>query len=293
MTDSELDGGLTAIPGVAVGHWTNDAARTGCTVVILPPGTTASGEVRGGAPASRELALLDPSRLVDTLDAVLLTGGSAFGLAAADGVMTWLESNGRGFPTPVGPVPIVAALGVFDLMVGDPSVRPGPREGLVACRAATTGGHSVGLVGVGTGCTIDKWHGSDHMRRGGVVAASERLGEVVVAALVAVNAAGTVGSAGDSSIGAAAMFEGVTAGARPFGNTTIGVVATNARLDKAGCFLLAQSAHDGLARAVFPAHTRSDGDAFIAAATGDIDANIDHLRILATAVVERAILGLA
>jgi L-aminopeptidase/D-esterase-like protein len=285
-------GRLTDVAGVRVGHWTDEVARTGCTVVLLPPGTTASGDVRGGAPASRELALLDPSRLVDQLDAVLLTGGSAFGLAAADGVMRWLEAQGRGYPTPAGPVPIVASLGVYDLAVGDASVRPGPDEGVAACDAATGDGHEVGRVGVGTGCTTGKWLGAEHVRDGGVVSASMRLDDVVVAAIVAVNASGSVGF-DRTSIRSGEALPGGSGDVRPFGNTTVGVVVTDARLDKAGCLLVAQSAHDGLARAVFPAHTRSDGDAFIAAATGQHDANIDRVRIAATIVVERAILGLA
>ena len=286
-------GRLTDVPGVAVGHWTDGVARTGCTVVIFPPGTTASGEVRGGAPASRELALLDPSRLVDQLDAVLLTGGSAFGLSAADGVMRWLESNGRGFPTPAGSVPIVAGLGVFDLMVGDAAVRPGADQGAAACEDASIGDHAVGTVGVGTGCTTGKWLGANHVRNGGVVASSMRLGDVVIAALVAVNAAGSVGFDAVSLDGEGDLLAGIGEDASPFGNTTVGVIVTNARLDKTACLLLAQSAHDGLARAVFPAHTRSDGDAFIAAATGEQDADVDRLRIAAAVVVERAILSLA
>ncbi len=286
-------GRLTDVPGVAVGHWSDATARTGCTVVVLPPGTVASGEVRGGAPASRELALLDPNRLVDQVDALLLTGGSAFGLAAADGVVQWLETNGRGYPTPAGPVPIVAALGVFDLLVGDAGVRPGPTEGRAACADASTGNHAVGAVGVGTGCTTGKWRGGDSTRAGGVVAASVRLGEVVVAALVAVNAAGSVALEIADPAAAAAALDGLDGAGAPFGNTTIGMVATNARLDKSGCFLVAQSAHDGLARAVFPAHTRRDGDAFVAAATGEVDGNVDQVRIAATVVVERAIRTLA
>ncbi len=286
-------GRLTDVAGVAVGHWTDAAARTGCTVVVLPPGTVASGEVRGGAPASRELALLDPARLVDQLDAVLLTGGSAFGLSAADGVVQWLEADGRGYPTPAGPVPIVAALGVFDLLVGDATVRPGPAEGRAASRDARAGGHEVGAVGVGTGCTTGKWRGIDGVRPGGVVAASVRLGEVVVAALVAVNAAGSVGLETAAPAAAAAALDGLGEGVGPFGNTTVGVVATNARLGKGDCLLVAQSAHDGLARAIFPAHTRRDGDAFVAAATGEVDGDVDRVRTAATVVVERAIRTLA
>ncbi|MGB3409795.1 MAG: P1 family peptidase [Microthrixaceae bacterium] len=290
---------LTDVPGVAVGHWTDSEARTGCTVVLFPENTIASGEVRGGAPASRELAMLGPDRTVDKIDALLLTGGSAFGLAAADGVMAWLEDCGRGWPTPAGPVPIVPALGLFDLAVGDASVRPGADQGRAACSTATEGMHDIGLVGAGTGCTTGKWLGPDHVRPGGLVAASERLGDVVISVLVAVNAWGGVGR---SSEGAAEALK-TRPSAQLLGNTTIGAVVTNARLDKCECLLLAQSAHDGLARAVFPTHARSDGDAFIAAATQQVevshpradennDATIDDLRILTVAAVERAILGL-
>ncbi len=297
MTDLDL---VTDVPGVAVGHWTDRDARTGCTVLLFPEGTVASGEVRGGAPASRELALLGPERTVDRIDALLLTGGSAFGLAAADGVMTWLEAAGRGWPTPAGRVPIAPALALFDLAVGDASVRPGPDEGRAACAAAATGDHEVGGVGAGAGCTTQKWLGPDHVRPGGLVAGSARLGEVVVAVLIAVNAWGSVGrTSGDATdvIGSVAEFT-------PLANTTIGAVVTNAKLDKVECLLLAQAAHDGLGRAVFPAHGRGDGDAFVAASTGQVAAGapggsepanftIDNLRILATATVERTILKLA
>ena len=283
---------LTDVAEVAVGHWDDPQARTGCTVVLLPEGAVASGEIRGGAPATRELALLDPSKMVNAVDAVVLTGGSAFGLATADGVMGWLEERGRGWPTPAGVVPIVPTLGLFDLAVGDPTVRPGPAEGRTACDRATVGDHEVGLVGAGTGCTVDKWRGPDTARPGGLVAASERVGEVVVAALVAVNAFGSVGVGSDVAADIVRAGPGSGASASAVGNTTVGVVVTNARLDKAQCHLLAQSAHHGLARAVFPSHTRGDGDGFVVASTGTHDLGVDELRLLTTAVVERAVLGL-
>ena len=293
---------LTDVAGVAVGHWSDPVAATGCTVVLVPPGTVASGEVRGGAPATREFALLDPSRLVSAIDAVVLTGGSAFGLASADGVVAWLAEQGRGFPTAAGPVPIVPTLALFDLTTGDGSVRPGPAEGRAAAEAASTDGHTVGRVGAGTGCTLDKGRGPDHARPGGLVAASIRVGEVVVGALVAVNAVGQVDADGMAAARALDALGGegstgpmptATNGPQPFANTTIGVVATNARLAVADCLLLAQSAHDGLARAIFPAHTRFDGDAFVALATGAVDGDLDQIRVLVTAVVERAIRSLA
>ena len=285
-----FSGKLTDVPDVAVGHWSDPVARTGCTVVVLPEGTVASAEVRGGAPASRELALCEPTRTVGSIDALVLTGGSAFGLAAADGVMGHLETVGRGFPTPAGRVPIVPALALFDLDVGDATVRPDAAAGLAAARAARSDGHEIGLVGAGTGCTIDHWPDAERTRPGGLVAASAHLGAAVVAALIAVNAAGTVGADATYGLGDAPHPLLGT-------NTTIGVVVTSASLDKVGCHLLAQSAHDGLARAIFPAHTRFDGDAFVACATGgssdapdgQADPGIDALRAATCAVVERAI----
>ncbi len=302
---------LTDVTGVAVGHWTDEEARTGCTVVVLPPGTVASGEVRGGAPASRELALLDPVRTVATVDAVVLSGGSAFGLAAADGVMPALEAQGRGFETRVGVVPIVVGLSLFDLAVGDATVRPGPVEGRLALDAATTDDHAVGLVGAGTGATVGKWGGEP--QPGGIGAATRRSGPFTVSALIAVNAYGFVDDGtsvddigppkrpeiepDDGGAAAAGSDAGDTAT-----NTTIGIVVTNARLDKVGCHLLAQSAHDGLARSLLPAHTAADGDAIVAAATGEIDPEPDnphgpvdlaHLRLLTQAAVAAAVRSVA
>ena len=137
MTAAVTGGSVTDVPGLRVGHWTDAAAGTGCSVILFPEGTVASGEVRGGAPATRELEVLDPLRTVARIDGLVLTGGSAFGLSSADGVVRFCEERGMGFPTPAGPVPIVVALGLFDLMVGDPAVRPGPEQGYAACVAAT------------------------------------------------------------------------------------------------------------------------------------------------------------
>jgi L-aminopeptidase/D-esterase-like protein len=292
---------ITDVPGLRVGHWTDARAATGCTVVLFPAGTVASGEVRGGAPATREVALLDPRRTVDRIDALLLTGGSAFGLAAADGVVRFCEERGMGFVTPAGPVPIVVGLGLFDLMVGDPTVRPGPDQGYAACVAARGGRIAAGRVGAGTGATVagpgpvTAGVGPAGRRPGGLVTGAVRVGDLVVAALVAVNAAGVPAAPDETALdlaAAAATRDDATTG---FGNTTIGLVATNARLDKMGCHLVAQGAHDGLARAVFPAHTRSDGDAFVAAAVGGeggVRATVDTVRNLAVHVVARAIVGL-
>lgn len=295
---------LTDVAGIRVGHWTNQKARTGCTVIVLPPETTASGEVRGGAPATREFALLDPVNTVGQVDAVVLSGGSAFGLAAGDGVMGWLAEQGRGFKTRSGAVPIVVGMSLFDLGVGDSTVRPGAAEGRTAAQAAAGGAIPLGLVGAGTGATVAKWLGGEPSP-GGLVSATMRSGELVVSTLVAVNAFGmiddgtTVDDPGPPVREAedeADEESGRGAGGADRGdrtNTTIGVVATNANVDKLGCHLLAQGAHDGLARSLFPAHTRADGDAFVACATGEVESDPMHLRLLVQQVVTTAVRGLA
>jgi L-aminopeptidase/D-esterase-like protein len=167
---------ITDVPGVAVGHWTDATAQTGCTVVIVPDGAVASGEIRGGAPATRELALLDPSKMVPAIDAVVLSGGSAFGLAACDGVMSWLEEQGRGFETPFGRVPIVVGMSLFDLGVGDGSVRPGAPQGRAAAESAGGWVVALGAVGAWTGATVGKWLGPEHVRPGGIASATMRAG---------------------------------------------------------------------------------------------------------------------
>ena len=261
--------------------------------MLLPEGTTASAEVRGGAPATRELDLLAPERLVERLDALVLTGGSAFGLAAADGVVGWCVERGVGFPTGAGPVPIVAAMALYDLAVGDPTVRPGPAEGRAACVAATAGQSPFGRIGAGTGATVGKWRGASHARGGGLGSITMRHGDLVVSALVAVNAFGDIDLDGaatarvdDLSLAAIDEVDGV-------GNTTVGLIVTNARLSKLDCLLVAQSGHDGLARSIFPAHTRFDGDALVAAATGQVEAGVDIVRLLAVVAVERAVRSVA
>jgi L-aminopeptidase/D-esterase-like protein len=269
---------IARVPGVAVGHWTDARARTGCTAILLPEGTVASGEVRGGAPATREWALLDPQRTVDRVDAVMLCGGSAFGLAAADGAVAWLEERGRGFPTPAGPVPIVVAMALFDLGVGDASVRPGAAEGRLACDAAREDAVEAGAVGAGAGATVGRWRGE--ARPGGLGGGLERDGELLVGALVAVNAFG------DLRGGERPPPHVETA---PFESTTLAVVACNARLSKGDCLLVAQSAHDGLARALEPVHTQFDGDAAVAAATGAVEAHVEAVRMLAARAVEDAV----
>jgi L-aminopeptidase/D-esterase-like protein len=298
---------ITDLPGLRVGHWTDADAATGCTVVLFPEGTVASAEVRGGAPATRELEVLDPGATVQRIDALLLTGGSAFGLAAADGVMRWCEEHGVGLPTTGGRVPIVVALALFDLGTGTADVRPGAASGYAACAAAGAGPVELGRVGAGTGATVGSRVPGGPRRPGGLVAAEAVAGDLWVAALVAVNAFGAP-AADDASAPALASVEQKRGWATAGGNTTIGLVATNARLDKAGCHRVAQGAHDGLARSVFPAHTRFDGDAFVAASVGTaahapapgspsgseagltfVEADVDAVRALAVHVVAAAI----
>jgi L-aminopeptidase/D-esterase-like protein len=296
---------LTDVAGVRVGHWTDTIARTGCTVALFPAGTVASGEVRGGAPGTREWELLNPARLVARVDAVVLCGGSAFGLAACDGVMRWCEERGVGLPTAGGPVPIVVGAVLFDLGVGDATVRPGPDQGYLACEAAVAAAFDIGAVGAGTGATVGKWRGPEGARPGGLGTATCRGPDgLIVAALVACNAWGDVrgdvrGASGPVARGSplggplGAGEQGPPWGLE-LGNTTIGVIATNARLDKSACLLVAQSGHDGMARALSPVHAAVDGDALVAAATGTValtegPVGVEVVRALAAEAVEAAI----
>ncbi len=281
---------ITAVPGIRVGHWTG--AATGVTAVLAPSGTIGSGEVRGGAPASRETALLEPARLVERVDAVVFAGGSAFGLAAADGAMRFLAERGQGFPTAAGPVPIVVGAAIFDL-VGADGERPGADEGYAACVAAGRGepGPPAGRVGAGRGATVGKWRGPAFGVPGGLGTDARTDGDLVVGALAVVNAAGDV-VAPDGTVLAGST---APAGVGPFGqgspiNTTLVVVATNAGLDRPACFLLAQAAHHGLAQALRPSHTRFDGDLAVSLATGDgPTVPVDLVRMLAVDAVAAAV----
>lgn len=263
-----------AVPGLRVGHWTDPIGMTGCTVVLPPPGTIGSGEVRGGAPGTRETDLLRPGRLVEEIHAVLLTGGSAFGLAAADGVMRWLEDRDVGFEAGVARVPIVPAAVLFDLGVGDPAARPGPRAGSEACEAASEDA-AEGRIGAGAGATV----GLDRVPGGiGITEITE--GRAAVWALAAVNSFGAVVDEDGRPLAGEIPPPGAVPD-WPGTNTVLGVVATNAALEKAGCRDLAAAAHDGLARAVRPAHTMWDGDTVFTLATGQVEAPGDTLERLA------------
>jgi len=280
---------------VRAGHSTRDGS--GVTVLLFPDGSIASAEVRGGAPATREIDLLDPSRTVARIDALVFSGGSAFGLAAAEGVVRYLEACGQGYPTAGGPVPIVPAACIFDL-VESGGARPGADDGeAAAVRAARDEALATGRVGAGAGATVGKWRGRDGAVPGGIGVASTIVDGAHVAALAVVNAIGDVIGADGRVLAGSTEPETVPAfpDPDPFeeelhrANTTLAVVVTDARCDKGACYLLAQSAHDGFARALRPSHTRFDGDLAVAVATGAVDANLDRLRIAAAEVVADAI----
>lgn len=309
--DLASGGGLTAVPGIRVGHHTLEERPTGCTVVLAPEGTVGGVDVRGGAPGTRETDLLDPVNTVQIVNAVVLAGGSAFGLDAASGVVRYLEERGVGYSVgPVVRVPIVSAAILYDLGVGgDWTVRPGPECGYRAAAGATEGPVGSGSVGAGAGATVGKLAGMGRAMKGGVGSASITLPDgLVVAALVAVNAVGDVidpatgrvvagvrGEDGTTLADARVLLRG---GSPPGGsagrNTTIGVVATNARLTRAEVTRVALMAQDGYARAIYPAHTPGDGDTIFSLATGTLAggarANAGHVGALAADMVAAAIL---
>ncbi len=284
---------ITAVAGVTVGHWTDEAARTGCTVVVFPEPNVASVEVRGAAPGSRETALLEHGMRVQQIQAILLTGGSAFGLAAADGVVRGLEADGRGHETPVTRVPIVPAAVVFDLQPGQ-SVRPGPDQGEAAYRSASDDPVVAGLIGAGTGTTVAKWRGFEHMRPGGLGSAIRPAGEAKVGALVVLNAVGDIFNVegepltgGDHEPGPPHLMPEAAA------NTTLVVIATDAALARAELSRLAVRSHDALAVCVRPVHTRFDGDIVFAVSCGEGGGDVETLAEAAfgatAAAVERAV----
>jgi L-aminopeptidase/D-esterase-like protein len=292
---------LTAVPGFKVGHFTEVKAMTGCTVILCPPNTRASCDVRGNSPGSRELALLAPEKSAQEIHAVLLTGGSAFGLAAADGVMRWLEEHNIGYPTPWGKVPLVPTAVVFDLNAGSSAVRPNALSGYRACDTASTGPFDEGNVGAGTGTTVGKWKGSGFWMKGGLGSASVERSGLSVGALAVVNAVGDVINENGTILAGArrpdAQFIGVTEPYRPLAqgkvleetNTTLVVVATNAKLSKLELHRVAERMHDGMARAIVPSHTSFDGDVSFALACGDVKADLDLVSEIAAQLTAEAI----
>lgn len=297
---------LTDVPGIRVGHATNLDAATGCTVIICPDGTIGGVDQRGGAPGTRETDLLSPMHLVQHVNAVLLAGGSAYGLAAADGVMRYLEEHAIGYKAQNGIiVPIVPAAILFDLVVGRSDIRPDAAMGYDACKSASSDSVAQGTIGAGTGCRVGAGMGNELATKGGIGSASIDLGDgLIVAALIAVNSIGDVVDpqgeilAGLRRFATSNEFAGSLNMMRMMsrvvdtpsdGNTVIGVVATNAKLSKEHVNKVAQMAHDGLAQAIRPAHTMFDGDTLFALATGEIPANVNAIGAYAAEVVAQAI----
>ena len=300
--------GITDVAGIAVGHHTDAANGTGCTAVLCEAGAVGGVDVRGSSPGTRETDLLRPTNRITHVHGVLLSGGSAFGLDAASGVVRYLEERGAGYATGAGGVPIVPAAIIFDLGVVAASVRPGPVDGYAAALAASAGAVAEGSVGAGTGATVGKLLGAERAVKGGLGTwALDLGGGLAVGALMVVNAVGGVHDpdTGELVAGARNPGDGMSgwlelldapsssAGAPPAGeSTTIGIVATNAALTKEQANKLAAVAHDGIALAVRPAHTMSDGDTMFALATGAHEGHADFDRICAAAamVVGRAIM---
>lgn len=260
---------LTAVEGIRVGHFTDADSKTGCTVIALPEGNTVAAEVRGAAPATREFGLLAPGMTVQSANAIVLSGGSAYGLATADGVMRALEREGSGYKTAAAVVPIVPAACLYDLAVGDGAVRPDADAGEMAFAAASTNAVPVGPVGAGTGATCGKWRGEKIAA--GLGSAAMTVDGVTVAALVAVNALGDVFTLeGEPVTGGAAVPGPRHVPPAQNENTTLAVLATNAALDRAQLQRLIVRAHDAFGVCLRPAHTVSDGDICFGVATGAV-----------------------
>lgn len=274
--------GITDIPGLEVGHWTDEESKTGCTVVLCRAGAVAGVDVRGAAPGTRETDLLRGYNLVDRVHAIMLCGGSAYGLDAASGAMQYLEECGVGVDVGVGVVPIVPAAVLFDLAVGSSTVRPGKQEGYTACLAAGSDTPLRGQIGAGTGATVGKALGMQYAMPGGLGSYCIELpGGARIAAIAAVNAAGDVYDHHTGELLAAARVDGhltpcmqhLNSISQKFAgaNTTLGIIATNVSLNREQANKLASIAHDGFALSIRPVHTSMDGDTIFALSTGEIE----------------------
>lgn len=296
---------ITDVAGIKVGHFTDKRRPTGCTVILTEAGAIAGVDVRGSAPGTRETDLLEPNNLVQQVHAILLAGGSAFGLEAANGVVKYLEERGIGYQTAFAKVPIVPAAILYDLGVGDAKIRPDVTAGYEACKNASDRMPTEGNVGAGAGATVGKLFGMNRAMKGGLGTASIKLPNgFTVGAIVAVNAVGDVFDNGKLIAGARSADGKKLMGTMPAilrgenpppllggTNTTIGVVATDAKLTKAECQKIAQMAHDGFARTINPAHTMFDGDTIFALATGKVEkaANVTLLGAIAAEAMAQAV----
>lgn len=303
-----MGGSITDVPGIKLGHHTLTKRPTGCTVLLCEEGASAGVDVRGSAPGTRETDLLDPINYVQQVQAILLSGGSAYGLAAATGVMRYLEENNLGFKIGKGVVPIVPAAILMDLGVGDFSIRPDEEAGYLACMAAKAEASAEGNVGAGAGATVGKMFGMDYAMKGGLGTASYKVPgtEIVVGAIVAVNAVGDVYAPNSRQILAGARSEDgkgfrdtMSAIMQGHGvvksggaNTTIGAIATNVPFDKAQLKKIAGMAHDGFARTINPIHTMWDGDTIFALSTGKatgVEADVTAIGAIAATVMAEAV----
>lgn len=295
---------ITDINGIKVGHAQDIAGATGCTVILCEKGAWAGVDVRGGGPASRETELLKPVNMVEQIHAVMLSGGSAYGLDAGSGAMAFLEEKNIGFDVGVGVVPIVCGASLFDLVIGDPKSRPDKAMGYEACKNAGSGPVAEGNAGAGTGATVGKFLGVAHMMKSGLGTYGVQIGGLQVAAIVAVNALGDVvdadtgkriaGLLNDENTALSnteeVMYAQYAEDKKVFsGNTTIGCIVTNARLTKTQANKIASIAHNGFARAIRPVHTMADGDTVFVMATGEVEAMPDAVGALAADVMARAI----
>ncbi len=299
-----MNNSITDVTGIRVGHAQNWEAGTGCTVIIIEKGAVAGVDVRGGAPGTRETDLLDPVNMVQKVHAIYLAGGSAFGIDGASGVMEFLEEKGIGFEAGTVKVPIVPGAVIFDLNVGNPYIRPDREMGYQACLNADEQTVKEGCIGAGTGATVGKYYGISRCMKGGIGTASVQVNDLVVGALVVVNAfgdiidpktgeilAGTLNTEKNQFVHTDRLLTNpVFIDSDPFlQNTTLGVVATNADLNKAEAKRLSMSAHDGFARCILPSHTIYDGDTVFSLATGIVRADVSKLNALSVHVVSLAV----
>jgi L-aminopeptidase/D-esterase-like protein len=292
------------VGGIKVGQVEDLNGLTGCSVIICENGATCSVDVRGAAPGTRETDLLDPINLIDKVHAVVLSGGSAFGLESTCGVSKYLEEKGIGFDVGVTKVPIVVGAVLFDLAVGDHKSRPDINMGYKACEVASTTKLNQGNYGAGCGATVGKLKGMDYVTKGGIGSHSIKLDNgLVVSALIAVNAFGDVYENGNIIAGTLeenkktfintyeSMKNGLNKDGFSIDNTTIGVVVTNAKLTKSECKKVSQMSHDGYAKAIFPIHTMYDGDTVFTLATGEVEADINLVGSMAVEVVQKSIIN--
>ncbi len=297
-----MNSSFTDIPGIRVGHFTNTECATGCTVVICDNSATCGVDIRGGAPGTRETALLAPNNLVDKVNAILLTGGSAFGLAAADGVMRYCAENGYGFGMSTKKIPIVPAAVIYDFYSGN-NYAPTAQDGYAACLCASNAKVAQGNIGAGAGALVGKVCGAAKAMRGGLGTASIQFASgLIVGVIVVVNAFGDVRDYANNQIIAGAktadgkfidtvdyIMEGNLINLNCQSNTMLGIAITNANFDKTALTKVAQMAHVGVAQVITPAHTMYDGDTFFALATGEIEADINAVGVIAAELVKKAI----